>query len=73
MRVKWTRRALGNLDSAVDYVAADKPTAAADAALKILNRDSERIPRRLSERSRDTEHRCGGVSERTENRYPSLR
>ena len=37
MRVKWTRRALDNLDSAVDYIAADKPTAAADAALKILN------------------------------------
>ena len=37
MRVKWTRRALDNLDSGVDYIAADKPTAAADAALKILN------------------------------------
>jgi len=34
-----------------------------------LNRDSERIPRCLSERSRDTEHRCSGVSERTENRF----
>jgi toxin ParE1/3/4 len=37
MRVKWARRALDNLDSAVDFIAADKPTAAADAALKILN------------------------------------
>jgi len=37
MRVKWTRRALDNLDNAVDYIAADKPAAAADAALKILN------------------------------------
>ena len=37
MRVKWTRRALDNLDSAVDYIAVDKPTAAADAVLKILN------------------------------------
>jgi plasmid stabilization system protein ParE len=37
MRIKWTRRALDNLDSAVDYIATDKPTAAADAALKILS------------------------------------
>lgn len=37
MRVKWTRRALDNLDSAVEYIAADKPIAAADVALKILN------------------------------------
>lgn len=32
MRVKWTHRALDNLDSAVEFVAADKPTAAADVA-----------------------------------------
>ena len=37
MRVKWTRRALDNLDSAVEYIAADKPIAASDVALKILN------------------------------------
>jgi addiction module RelE/StbE family toxin len=36
MRVKWTRRALDNLDSAVDYIAADKPAVASDVALKIL-------------------------------------
>ena len=37
MRVKWTRRALDNLDSAVEYIAADKSIAASDVALKILN------------------------------------
>ena len=37
MRVKWTRKALDNLDSAVEYIAADKPTAATDVALKIWN------------------------------------
>jgi plasmid stabilization system protein ParE len=36
MRVKWTRRALDNLDSAVEYIATDKPAAATDVALKIL-------------------------------------
>jgi toxin ParE1/3/4 len=37
MRVKWTRKALANLNNAVEYIAADKPTAAADVALKIWN------------------------------------
>ena len=37
MRVKWTRKALVNLDNAVEYIAADKPAAAADVALKIWN------------------------------------
>ncbi len=35
MRVRWTRKALVNLDSAVEYIATDKPTAAADVAQKI--------------------------------------
>ncbi|MDB4304025.1 type II toxin-antitoxin system RelE/ParE family toxin [Desulfosarcina sp.] len=37
MRVKWTRKALVNLDNAVEYIATDKPTAAANVALKIWN------------------------------------
>ncbi|MGD8834974.1 MAG: type II toxin-antitoxin system RelE/ParE family toxin [Desulfobacteraceae bacterium] len=37
MGVKWARKALANLDNAVEYIAADKPTAAADVALKIWN------------------------------------
>ena len=36
MRVKWTPKAPDNLDSALDYIAADKPAAATDVALKIL-------------------------------------
>jgi toxin ParE1/3/4 len=35
MRVKWTRKALVDLDKAVEFIAADKPTAATDVALKI--------------------------------------
>ncbi len=35
MQVKWTRKALVNLDDAVKYIAADKPTAAAGVAQKI--------------------------------------
>ena len=35
MQVKWTRNVLGNLDDAVKYIAADKPTAAAGVAQKI--------------------------------------
>ena len=35
MRVKWTRKALANLDNAVEYIAADKPTVAANVVLKI--------------------------------------
>lgn len=35
MPVKWTRKALDNLDYAVEYIAADKPTAAVNVALKI--------------------------------------
>lgn len=37
MRVKWTRKALANLDNAVEFIATDKPTAATDVALKIWN------------------------------------
>ncbi len=37
MRVKWTRKALVNLDNAVEYIAADKPKAATKVALKIRN------------------------------------
>jgi addiction module RelE/StbE family toxin len=37
MRVKWTHKALDNLDSAVQYIAADKPSAASEVARKILN------------------------------------
>ena len=37
MRVRWTRKALINLDNAVEFIAADKPKAAADVALKIWN------------------------------------
>ena len=35
MRVKWTRKALDNLDSAVEFIAADKPRAAAGVTKKI--------------------------------------
>lgn len=35
MQVKWTRKTLVNLDDAVKYIAADKPTAAAGVAQKI--------------------------------------
>ncbi len=35
MRVEWTRKALDNLDNAVEYIAADKPTEAGDVAMKI--------------------------------------
>ncbi len=37
MPVKWTRQALVNLDKAVEFIAADKPAAAIDVALKIWN------------------------------------
>ena len=37
MRVRWTRKALDNLDNAVEFISADKPTAAATVALKIWN------------------------------------
>ncbi len=37
MRVKWTRKALINLDNAVEYIATDKPKAATKVALKIRN------------------------------------
>jgi len=36
-RVKWTRNALDNLDSAIEFIAADKPMAAAKVAAKIWN------------------------------------
>ena len=35
MRVKWSRKALLNLDNAVEYIAADKPAAAAQVAQRI--------------------------------------
>lgn len=35
MRVKWTRKALINLDDAVEYIAGDNPTAARRAASRI--------------------------------------
>ena len=35
MRVKWSRKALLNLDYAVEYIAADNPTAPADVAQRI--------------------------------------
>jgi plasmid stabilization system protein ParE len=37
MRVRWTRKALDNLDNAVEMIAADKPTAALNVAEKICN------------------------------------
>ena len=37
MQVKWTRKALENLEDAVDYIANDKPVAATKVASKILN------------------------------------
>ena len=35
MRVEWSDAALDNLDQAVEYIAQDKPAAAADVAQKI--------------------------------------
>ena len=35
MRVKWSKKALLNLDYAIEYIAADNPTAAAEVALRI--------------------------------------
>ena len=35
MRVKWSRKALLNLDYAVEYIAADNPTAASEVAQRI--------------------------------------
>jgi len=35
MRVKWTRKALLNLDDAVEYIAGDNPTAARRVASRI--------------------------------------
>lgn len=37
MRVRWSRKALQNLDHAVEYIAADNPTAAAEVAQRIWN------------------------------------
>jgi len=37
MRIRWTRRALGNLDAAVKYIAADSPGNAREVAQKILD------------------------------------
>jgi len=35
MRVKWSRKALLNLDDAVEYIAADNPATAAEVAQRI--------------------------------------
>ena len=35
MRIRWTKKALDNLDSAIEYIAADNPTAAKKVAAKI--------------------------------------
>jgi plasmid stabilization system protein ParE len=35
MRVKWTRKALVNLDDAIEYIAGDNPTASRNVARKI--------------------------------------
>lgn len=35
MRVRWSRKALQNLDYAVEYIAADNPKAAAEVAQRI--------------------------------------
>ena len=35
MQVKWTRKALVNLDNAIEYIAGDDPTASHNAARKI--------------------------------------
>lgn len=37
MRIRWTRKALGNLETAVKYIAADSPGNAGDVAQKILD------------------------------------
>ncbi|MCF6248325.1 MAG: type II toxin-antitoxin system RelE/ParE family toxin [Desulfobacula sp.] len=37
MPVKWTRKALLNLDQAIEYIASDKPMAAAEAGAKVWN------------------------------------
>jgi len=35
MRVRWTRKALVNLDDAIEYIAGDDPTASRNVAQKI--------------------------------------
>ena len=37
MQIRWTNKALDNLDAAVEYIAADNPTAAKEVAQKILD------------------------------------
>jgi toxin ParE1/3/4 len=37
MRIRWTRKELGNLDAAVKYIAADSPGNAREVAQKILD------------------------------------
>jgi len=37
MRIRWSRKALLNLDAAVEYIAADNPAAAAKVAQRIWN------------------------------------
>lgn len=37
MHVKWTLKALSNLDEAIEYIATDKPMAAAEVGTRIWN------------------------------------
>ncbi|MBU1386898.1 MAG: type II toxin-antitoxin system RelE/ParE family toxin [Proteobacteria bacterium] len=37
MQVKWTRKALLNLNEAIDYISTDKPMTAAEVGTKIWN------------------------------------
>jgi len=37
MRISWTQKAIVNLDSAVEYIATDRPAAASRVAQKICN------------------------------------
>ena len=39
MLVRWTQKALDNLEDAVEYIAADNPTAASGVAQKIWDTD----------------------------------
>ncbi len=43
MRVKWTRKALDNLDQAIEYIAKDKPNAALNVGLQIWEA-AQRLP-----------------------------
>lgn len=43
MRVKWTRKALDNLDQAIEYIAKDKPNAVLNVGRRIWEA-SQRLP-----------------------------